>query len=199
MQISNKNITNICEAVAKINRQYPLWWTVFLEDVILNKKVSYINHTTIIVSVYELSTQEVIILYEVLKILQNQRVVVKVINKREFVIIHFNDIDSMNYLTSKNKWLSLMAYTFLCKRYSKTNLTILTNTEEDLKLKIQGVVYHFYTEPSEKISSNKYHKYIYLYNELNRNCLKFLDYKFKYYQNANEFLKNFDMFIEDNS
>ncbi len=186
----------IYETIWEINYQHPLWWTVFLEDIILNNNISYINHTTIIVSVYDISEDNIIIFYEILKKMKINHLVNKVINKREFVIIHLRSELVMKYLTSHNRWLSIVTYGILLKKFSPNSLELSPNDKEDLKLLDRGTVYHFYTEPQEVIKSNRNHKYIYLYKELNRKYVNNLDYQVKYLWNYQEFWDNFKSCLE---
>jgi hypothetical protein len=193
--IIDSSIASLYQVINEINETHPLWWECFVDSIIGNSKATFINQTTIIIGVYELNVQEVIILYNILKKFKNYKLIDKVINKKEFLIIHINNQEVMNYLIEPAKWLNLVVYKFLSEYYNINSLQIET-TDESLKFIYQGTVYHFFTNPQKEYKSNKYHKYIYLYKDLYIRHLKLIDNKLKYIRCKEEFYKNFQLMLE---
>lgn len=196
--IKNSSLEKIYQIVNKHNEEHPLWWQEFIENIILNPHITFINHTTLIITLYELNIQNLIILYHVLKSLKKEKLITKIINKQEFLIIHVNNDIVMEYLISPVKWINLIVYKYLSEKYDLNCLILSPNEEENLRFIYQGTVYHFYTQPKRQIQSNKYHKHIYLYKDAYIKYINLLDNHLKYVRNRTEFFKNFKEIIENN-
>lgn len=194
--IVDNSIASLYQIINEINETHPLWWQEFLENIIHNPKVTFINHTTIIIGLYELGKTEIMILYNVLKKFKKEQLLTKVINKKEFLIVHFKNLEIMEYIISPIKWLNLVVYEYLSEEYETCNLILNPDTEETLRLIYQGTIYHFLTDPSKVYKSNKYHKYIYLYNNLYVKHLNLVDNHLKYIRNKQEFIKKFKTILE---
>lgn len=193
--IIDSKIKSLYQIINEINETHPLWWQHFVENIIGNRKITFINQTTIIIALYELNVQDVIILYNILKMFKNNKLIDKVINKKEFLIIHINNYDIMSYLIEPSKWLNLVVYKYLTDHYDVNYLEL--GKEESLKFTYHGTVYHIFTNPVNEYKSNKYHKYIYLYKDLYIHHLNKIDNKIKYLRCKEEFMKNFRLLIEN--
>ncbi len=193
--IIDSSIASLYQIINEINDTHPLWWECFVDNILGNSKATFINQTTIIVGIYELNVQEVIILYNILKKFKNYKLIDKVINKKEFLIIHINNQEVMSYLIEPSKWLNLVVYKFLSEYYNINTLQIET-PDESLKFIYQGTVYHFFTNPKREYKSNKYHKYVYLYKDLYIRHINLIDNKLKYMRCKEEFYKNFQLMLE---
>lgn len=197
--IKNQSLKKIYYIINEINDEYPLWWQEFSENIILKSHITFINHTTLIIGIYELAIQDLIILYNILKHFKKNKLLTKVINKKEFLIIHVNNEKTMEYLINPVKWLNLVVYKYLSEEYDLNCLILEPEKNETLRFIYRGTVYHFYTEPLEEIKSNKYHKYVYLYKDMYVKYVNLLDNQLKYVRNRHDFLKNFKEIIEKNN
>lgn len=194
--IVNMKIKYLYQLINELNEVHPLWWQHFIENIIGNTKVTFINQTTIIIALYELNIQDVYILYNILKKFKVFNLLDKVINKKEFLIIHIDNTQIMHYLTDSSKWLGLVAYKYLSDYYDLNYLELIEDEEEIVRFTYQGTIYHILTNPLNEYKSNKYHKYIYLYKDLYIQHLKKTDNRIKYLRCKEEFYKNFKLIIE---
>lgn len=197
--ISDVKIKYLYQLINEINETHPLWWQHFIENIIGNSKVTFINQTTIIIAMYELNVPDVIILYNILKKFKSFKLLDKVINKKEFLIIHINNEEIMSYITEPSKWLNLVVYKYLSDYYDLNHLELCNNADETLKFTHLGTIYHIFTNPIREYKSNKYHKYVYLYKDLYIQHLNKLDNRIKYLRCKEEFYKNFKLIIEKTS
>lgn len=171
---------------------HPLWWEVFIEDIINNSKVTFINNNSIIIGLYELSVSNVIILYEILKILKKNLLIQKVFNKKEFLIIHILDDDVLEYLTNTNNWLKLVVYRILEEEYPNNKIYL----KDELIFIEKNTVYYLVTNPKAKMASQNNHKYVYLYKNMHLNHVGLLDEQIKYYFDKQLFLKKFREYLQ---
>ena len=185
--ITNTYLASLYKIVNEINETHPLWWPEFIND------------TTIIFGLYELKADEVIILYSILKKFKKEKLLVKVIYKREFLIVHFNNTEIIDYLIEPNKWLNLVVYKKISEKYNPSSLLLNPTEDETLRFIYQGTVYHFFTKPHKSYQSNRYHKYIYLYTNLQVKYKNLLDNHLKYLHNKDEFNKKFEVILEKNN
>ncbi|MBQ8293133.1 MAG: hypothetical protein IJX78_04970 [Bacilli bacterium] len=196
--IKDYNLASLFQVVNILNEKHPLWWQTFLEKVMFNSSVTFVNYTTLIIRIYDLEIHNLVILYNVLKLLKKYRLVNKVINKKEFLIVHLNDEKIISYLTDSKKWLNLVVYKYLSDVYDLNTLTLEPTEDENLRFVYQGTIYHIYTSPKEKMNSNKYHKYIYLYKDKGKTSSVLLDNELKYVRNKYDFIKDFKRLVEKN-
>jgi hypothetical protein len=198
ISITNPNLISLYNIINELNETHPLWWQDFIENIVNNKQITFINNTTLIFGLYELEVNELVILYNILKKFKKGKLLTKVINKREFLIVHINDETIMEYLIDQNKWLNLILYKNLNEIYGANCLILNPTNEETLRFVHQGIVFHFFTNPTKIYKSNKYHKYIYLYYNLHIKHLNLLDNQLKYLRNKQEFNKKLNLILEKN-
>ena len=197
--ITDKKIKTLYQIINEINEIHPLWWQHFIENIIGNSKITFINQSVLIVTLYELKVQDIVILYNILKKFKNYQLLDQVINKKEFLIIHINNSEIRSYLIAQSKWLNLVAYKYLSEYPDISNLELCNNSEETLKFTHLGTIYHISTSPVKEFKSNKWHKYIYLYKDLQIKYLNKVEYQLKYLRCKEEFYKNLKLIIEKNS
>lgn len=83
----------------------PFWWHVFINKVINNPQITYVKDSTMIISVINLSTNVVNIIFEIIKSFLRLKIAVRVIKKKEFLIVHLHSKKIVEYLKGKDKWL----------------------------------------------------------------------------------------------
>lgn len=188
--IFNPKIRKLYTIITSIFNVHPLWWEVFIENIIHNPKITYINNTTIIVSVYELDVSKVIMLFEILKEMKKNELV-KIINKREFIIIHIKDEEVLEYLISKTKWINLIVYKMLSEEYPNNKVYL----KNELIFVDSNKIHYLITDPHKEYSSDENHEYTYLYKNVYIKHLGLLKKQLKYYADKKLFIKKFQEYL----
>lgn len=83
----------------------PFWWHVFISKVINNPQVTYVKDSTMIITLVGLTTNVVNIIFEIVKSFLKLKVAVRVIKKKEFLIVHLHNKKITEFLKTKDKWL----------------------------------------------------------------------------------------------
>lgn len=189
--IFDLQVRKIYYVITKIFQQHPLWWEVFVEDIVNNEKTTFINDTTMIISIYELPVSKVIILFNVLKELKRHDLLTKIINKREFLIIHINDKVVLDYLISTTKWINLIVYKMLNETFLENKIYL---KDEIIFVDDKRILY-LITDPTHKYISDQKHQYIYLYKNKYIKHLGFIENHLKYYSNKTIFIEKFKEYL----
>lgn len=189
--IFNHKIRKLYTVVNGIFDVHPLWWEIFIENIIHNPKITYVNNTTIIISVYELDVTKVIILLEVLKEMKRNELV-KIINKREFLIIHIKDNEILEYLMSKTKWINLIVYKMLSEEYPNNKVYL----KNEIIFIDNNKIHYLITDPTQKYIFDESHEYTYLYKNLYIKHLGLLKKQLKYYADKTLFIKKFKEYLK---
>lgn len=190
--ILKSGVQRLYVAINQIIETHPLWWGVFIEDIINNPKITYINNNSIIVCLYELEVSNIIILYEILKVLKKNFLIQKIFNKKEFLIIHIEEDEVLEYIKSANNWLYLVVYRILEEKYPNNKIYL----KDELIFVDKNIVYHFITNPQHRIVSNNNHRYVYLYKNMYKKHIGLLDDEIKYYFDKELFLKKFSEYLQ---
>lgn len=96
----NKNddiFMNVCIEYAN---KFPNRWVDLIENVLSNELITYYKDTTAIIQINNLNKNTIEFLFKYIKTLLNNNIVIKVIYKKEFIIIHFKNgfhIDLVKY------------------------------------------------------------------------------------------------------
>ncbi len=188
--IFNQKIRKLYTIVTSIFNVHPLWWEVFIENIIHNQKITYINNTTMIISIYELDTTKAIILFEILKEMKKKELV-KIINKREFLIIHIKDDEILEYLISKTKWINLVVYKMLSEEYPKNKVYL----KNELIFVDNNKIHYLITDPTKEYVSDETHEYAYLCKNQYLKHLGLLKKQLKYYADRTLFIKKFQEYL----
>lgn len=99
-----KNIINeFVSKIIELNKTNPGIW-IITTNIIKDSRYTLILDNTIIISVYELSEKNLIILYRALKALKGAHGIQKVINKHEFLIVRFYSKEIINYFINSDLW-----------------------------------------------------------------------------------------------
>lgn len=189
--IFNLKIRKLYAIVVNVFNVHPLWWEVFIENIIHNQKITYINNTTMIISVYELDITKVIILFEILKEMKKKELV-KIINKREFLIIHIKDMEILEYLASKTKWINLIVYKMLSEEYPNNKVYL----KNELIFIDNKKIHHLITDPTKEYKSDGNHEYTYLYKNLYIKHFGLLKKQLKYYADRKLFIQKFKEYLK---
>ena len=189
--IFNNKIRKLYTVVNTIFDVHPLWWEIFIENIIHNPKITYINNTTMIISIYELDVTKVIILLEVLKEMKRSELV-KIINKREFLIIHIKDNEILEYLMSKTKWINLIVYKMLSEEYPNNKVYL----KNELIFIDNNKIHYLITDPTQEYILDENHEYTYLYKNLYIKHLGLLKKHLKYYADRTLFIKKFKEYLK---
>ncbi len=189
--IFNHKIRKLYTVVNTIFDVHPLWWEIFIENIIHNPKITYINNTTMIISIYELDVTKVIILLEVLKEMKRSELV-KIINKREFLIIHIKDNEILEYLMSKTKWINLIVYKMLSEEYPNNKVYL----KNELIFIENNKIHYLITDPTQEYILDENHEYTYLYKNLYIKHLGLLKKHLKYYADRTLFIKKFKEYLK---
>ena len=76
----------------KYLKQYPNKWYDIIYKIICNQKISYFKDTTAIIQISLLDINNTENFFILLKKYLNEKIIIKIIFKKEFIIIHFNEI-----------------------------------------------------------------------------------------------------------
>lgn len=99
--------------------RYPLKWIKFIDNIVSNINITFFRDTTAIIQISKLSIDEIDTLFSMLKLYLNENIVIKVIYKKEFVIVHFNEIFHIDLLKQKFIMYSIKIYKYLLSVQSK--------------------------------------------------------------------------------
>lgn len=106
--------TKVDETFIKISytyqRQFPFKWDFFVNDMIDNPNMTYFKDTTVIFNLESIDFQDVSVLFHILKMYLNYKVIVKIIHKKEFIIAHFHPNFHMEYIKTPTILMSLSLY-----------------------------------------------------------------------------------------
>ena len=109
--INFSNLDNIEEKFVKFvyeeSLSRPFMWLIFTEDILNNKNITYSINTTSIISTYNVKQDESYYLFETLKQLLRIGAILKIIYKKEFIIVHYYNEFIKDTLTINNKWLNI--------------------------------------------------------------------------------------------
>lgn len=109
--INFSNLDNIEEKFVKFvyeeSLSRPFMWLIFTEDILNNKNITYSINTTSIISTYNVKQEESYYLFETLKQLLRIGAILKIIYKKEFIIVHYYNEFIKDTLTINNKWLNI--------------------------------------------------------------------------------------------
>ena len=71
-------------------KKYPFKWNYFVEKIIKNSQIVYFKDSTGIINVNYIDFKKIETLFELFKIYLQNKIIRKIIYKKEFIIIHFN-------------------------------------------------------------------------------------------------------------
>ncbi len=193
-------LTNIDYRFIKISDEFsntfPIKWNKYIDNIITNQSITFFRDTSAIIQITNLNLNEVEFLFTVLKAYLNSQVIEKIIYKKEFIIIHFNDKFHMELITN-----SFILYLIKFYRYllNKSNLykvyfccKFTINNEVKiipLVIKYNNIYYVFDDLPNYIINKQSDIEVVYLYKHKRRG---FNDYKsLQILQSNNEMYSNF--------
>lgn len=107
------------------SNKFPFKWNFFVNKIVGKKNVFFYRDTTVIININEIEFKKLGDVFEILKLYLNNCIIRKIIYKKEFAIIHFNELFHMELLTNKGILISIGLYYFLKKTYQKNFKTYL--------------------------------------------------------------------------
>ncbi len=141
--ISDKELT--LETIFEIYNRNPGWLIIVLEGIFADKTKIYLRDTTLIVNLYELTPFQVNVLFEYLKCFKRKKLFTKVIDKKEFLIIHSKEEDVLKILTNNLIWKVNLIEQMLKKlKYKKIKIDekngFVYNKDKTLKLDGNSII-----------------------------------------------------------
>lgn len=112
----------------EIGTTYPFKWYEFINQIINNPQVTYFKDTTMIVNLLTLDNSKIKTLFEILKEYLKNKLIRKILYKREYIIVHFHTIKSKEIFSIKNLWLSVCCY------------YMLRQENDELEIFLRGVI-----------------------------------------------------------
>lgn len=97
------------------SRKYPFKWHFLVREIFSNKEIIYFKDTTMIISIDNVKLEGLVVLFDFLKLLLNYRIIRKTIQKKEFVIAHFNENFQIDYIQRLDFLESINLYHKLLK------------------------------------------------------------------------------------
>ena len=123
-----------------------------------------------IIHIRTLSINNATILFTILKELHKLGIVKKVLNKKEYLIIHFNKNSNMCYFDNPNKWQSLLLYHELQKEELEFKITYFHNNDKyDLLIESEKRQIFIYTN-CQKFETDNIENAYYLSQYMNKKC-----------------------------
>ncbi len=117
------------KVVDQLINQYPFKWSNFM-DIIFKSNTVYIKDSTMIIELIHLKEEEIIRIFQILKIMFNQRIIAKIIYKHEFIVISFYSLFITSFFKEQNKWLTIPLYVDLYKSKIKIYYDIIFNNQK---------------------------------------------------------------------
>lgn len=149
----------------------PGWTYILFNEIIGDSRITFIKDTTIIIHTRSLTINQATILFTILKELHKLLVIKKVLNKKEYLIVHCNSEVSMCFFNNPNKWMSLMVYDeCLLKNGEFECEYFYDNYKWDLLIKKENKVIKLYTNEKNCIETSEKNCY-FLGQNLNKNSL----------------------------
>jgi hypothetical protein len=114
----------LLKKISNINKSTPGVWIV-VSNIFQNKKYTLILDNTLIISIYELTEKKLIMLYKVLKELIKTKSIIKVINKKEFLIVKLRNDEVTFCLTNCSLWKLIDIQEILEKQFKNSIINII--------------------------------------------------------------------------
>ncbi len=114
----------LLKKISNINKSTPGVWIV-VSNIFQNKKYTLILDNTLIISIYELTEKKLIMLYKVLKELIKTKSIIKVINKKEFLIVKLRNDEVIFCLTNCSLWKLIDIQEILEKQFKNSIINII--------------------------------------------------------------------------
>lgn len=99
-------------------KRFPGKWEFFANNIIKKPEICYFRDTTSIINVNLIDFNELTNLFEILKLYLNNRIIKKIIYKKEFIIIHFNNDFHVEFIKNPMYLLAINLFKFLDNNYS---------------------------------------------------------------------------------
>lgn len=112
----------------EIGTTYPFKWYEFINKIIAKERATYFKDTTMIVNLLLLEVNQVKILFEILKEYLKGNLIKKILYKREYIIVHFHTIKTIEIFEKKNLWLAVCCY------------YMLKESNEEIEVFLRGVI-----------------------------------------------------------
>lgn len=197
--IKNINLNTIDKKFIDISykylKQYPNKWYDFIYKIICNKKISYFKDTTAIIQISLLDIHNTENLFVLLKKYLNEKIIIKIIYKKEFVIIHFNENFHMDLIKNYIMLDSINTYKNIIKNFNYKakcyfyNIMLFGNIEKiiPIVLKYNNNFYIFDNNPNYKTDLDNLEVIYFFRNKK----IGYQNYKcIQIYDNANRILDN---------
>lgn len=162
----------------KFQSQFPFKWDFFVNDILSNPEITYFKDTTIIFNLESFSFEELPNLFHLLKMYLNYKIISKIIQKKEFIIAHFNSDFHMEFIKTPTLLLSFNLYNILknaCIDEVYFGAILFTNNKKriiNLVIKNNDTLYLFDGSDVVDYKLNENCKVILLYNKLSKASLK---------------------------
>lgn len=157
---------------SKFQKQFPFKWDFFVNDILSNPEITYFKDTTAIFNLETFSFDELPNLFNILKMYLNYRIISKIIQKKEFIIAHFNSDFHMEFIKTPTLLLSLGLYNILKKasigEVYLGAILFTNNQKRIINLVIKNIDSFYLFDGSEIVDYklNENCKVIRLYNKL---------------------------------
>lgn len=158
---------------------YPIKWEWFV-NIICSQAITFFRDFSAIIYLNDLSYEKVEVLFTILKRYLNSKIIEKIIFKKEFIIIHFNQLFHMKLLTSNYMLYSFKFYKYLLKKHDLIKIylccTLKTSNFQKLipfVIKYQNKFYLFDNNPNYQFNQFNNLEIIYLYKKKRKGYEKY--------------------------
>jgi hypothetical protein len=112
-RIEKAFISLVCDII----RKYPFKFHFFMSKVISRSQVTFIRDTSIIMGLDSFEHHEQQMIFEIIRKFSRIKAISRVIDKKEFLIIHLHSPKISEFFMYSNRWLSYLLYQTYCDLY----------------------------------------------------------------------------------
>lgn len=188
-------------------KRFPGKWENIINYVLFNEEISYFRDTTCILNISLVDFAIINDLFEILKQYLNGGIIYKIIYKKEFVIIHFNNNFHIEFFKNKSSILFINLYKFLLKNYfgifdiyfggilsykdTKKHISIILIYDKKIYLFTDNIQY--------RIEEDNNINFIELYDYKTKYKSEISNYRLKYNSMESSYINEIDLIIKKSS
>lgn len=128
-ELNKKNIAFI-KLCTKLMNKYPFKWFYFME--IFKKDVIYIKDTTIIIELLKLNYDEINNIFIYFKEFLNNKIITKLIYKKEYLVVIFDDLFNISFFLKNNKWMLILLMNYCINNNIKSYYDVYLKSDETI-------------------------------------------------------------------
>lgn len=169
----NKNNIAFIKLCTNLMNKYPFKWFYFME--IFKKDVIYIKDTTIIIELLKLNYDEINNIFIYFKEFLNNKIITKLIYKKEYLVVIFDDLFNISFFLKNNKWMLILLMNYCINNNIKSYYDVYLKSDETIysmfMIKCNNYFITFDNIKLNKLNNNHIPLVINLYNNNDFNIM----------------------------